>query len=74
MRKLKLLSPTEAGRHFVPPVGADRVRALCDQGELKFIRAEGAYGSRLIFLDSITAYLARRSRGNSEVETESTAR
>jgi hypothetical protein len=58
---MKLLSPTEAGRRFTPQVGADRVRALCDRGELKFIRAEGRYGSRLIFEDSIEDYLARRN-------------
>ncbi len=63
---MKLFTPTQAGRLFTPQVGPDRVRDLCDRGELRFIRAEGRYGSRLIFEDSIEDYLARRNLAASQ--------
>jgi hypothetical protein len=51
MNKKTLLLPSEAGRYFRPPISADRVRQLCDIGQLNAITT--ASGHRLIPLDDV---------------------
>ena len=57
-KKIQLLLPAEAARHFDPPISADRVRQLVDIGDLAaFVTPSG---HRLIPLDAVRALVERR--------------